>query len=397
MTSAVAWLSTRRTALEVTAWLLVVAAIAAEAIDTVRRSTGVDVAPVWLAIRAFLRGGSPYASYGAQSPFPYPPSSLVLLAPVGGLGFTGARVALWIAGLAAIVGGGLCLYALTKRPWRAPLLPLWILFLVVAQPTYISLFQGNINPVVFAAEGAFLLAAGRGRWLLAGPALGVALAIKPVMVALLLVLVLYRKWPALALALAVPAGLSAAAWVANPASADFLSVTIPALTSGEQVPGVVNASLRGAAAILGVPGALTAVAWLAVLAASAWLLARCWTRSSEPVTRLCRLSGVLVLATLLLSSFSEDMHAIFLLPLVVAALVVGGRMPVLAWVGLTLAISPTFFAFTRIGRSLNLGVSLATLTVTLGELLVLGGLTAMFLQSRAKPATLDGITAQRLD
>src|SRR5438270_13833592 len=81
-------------------------------------------------------------------------------------------------------------------------------------------------------EAVALAAAASGRWRLAGLVLGLSLAVKPVLLPLLLLPVLWRRWEALpvaALALAVPTALAA---LVVPSSSAFLTMLAPTLGQG---------------------------------------------------------------------------------------------------------------------------------------------------------------------
>jgi hypothetical protein len=99
--------------------------------------------------------------------------------------------------------------------------------------------------------------------------------------------------------------------------------------------------------------------------------------------RVMEAGGLAMTAFLLVSSYAEAYHAIFLLPLL-STLPHPDRLfrgPV-AWAGALLAFSPVFFLLTRAGAALGYGPGLATAAVSLGEILVLAAVSTAGYRAR---------------
>ena len=242
----------------------------------------------------------------ASVPFPYPPTFLLLLLPLGLLPYL-PSLALWLTA----TGGGY----------------LWLIRRLAPHPRIIWLalaFPGTFQNLGFGQNGwlsALLLGGGLlllDRWPLAAGALFGLLTYKPHLTALIPVaLVAARRWRAL-LAL----GLTAAGWalasllILGPeAWSGFLKnvpVAVKLLETGKfaliyKMPTVFSAALLAGAGLTAAR-VLQAVVMLAAAAAVAWA----WRRGAAPAIR----NAVLILGTLLFipHSFIYDL-AILALPL----------------------------------------------------------------------------------
>jgi arabinofuranan 3-O-arabinosyltransferase len=166
----------------------------------------------------------------------------------------------------------------------------------------------------------FLLAATRGRWTTGGIWLGLTLALKPLLAPLLIVLILYRRWKALATAVAVPLLLSGVVLLAVPATRHFFDRTLPLLLRGQnQEIQDVSVALASVAERFSIPDPVTAAMQVAVLALTGVLVWRRWRShdSAEP-RRLVELSSIALVGTFVASSFAFPHYGIFLLPFAVS-------------------------------------------------------------------------------
>jgi arabinofuranan 3-O-arabinosyltransferase len=297
-------------------WSLAILGLAAR-LAMASQTTGGDFAPVWEAVRSFLHNQPPY-----QIPlFVYPPSSLLLFAPLGLAGFSSSLLIFLVVDLAAIVlAAGCCLLLFGARltsPWGAATLVSLCLFAPVTQ----TLNQGSVNGLVLAAEAGALLAASRRRWLLAGALLGLSFAIKPVLLPLLLIPLLYRRWAAAVISLAVPAVLSAVALSLATDGGLYASQVIPSLLRGPAATGQSeNVALAGAVLELGLPAQLglwLRLGLLSLAAAIAWVR---WRSGGDETLRLVEMAGLILITTFLAHSFAWMYYAIYLLPLFVSVL-----------------------------------------------------------------------------
>jgi arabinofuranan 3-O-arabinosyltransferase len=179
----------------------------------------------------------------------------------------------------------------------------------------------NVDVLILAGEAAFLVAVARGRWALGGILLGLAVSIKPAVLPLVLVPLLYRQWLAAGLILGVPVVLSAVALSLGVNGGEYVTWTVPYLLHGDTQTSdvqIYNISLPGAVANLGLPHVFATIAQFATVVVVGVLI---WMRrriDGVGDLTLTELSGLLVLATLLAFSFSFDRYALWLLPLFVS-------------------------------------------------------------------------------
>jgi arabinofuranan 3-O-arabinosyltransferase len=347
---------------------------------------GGDFRAVWTAVDAFLRGQAPYAASGVASPpadaFLYPPSSLLLLAPFGMLRFSRALPFYVLVDAAAILLAGMLCLRLFRLPWasyRAALIPAVIaLFAPVTQ----ELYAANVNGLVLLGESAALLAAARERWRLAGCLLGLTFAIKPVLLPLLLLPVLERRWTSAALAGGIPVLLSVIAFPLMVEPWQFVRDVMPDLLLGGSA--LQNVSLRGSGTLLGLPVGVVTGVRLIVLAVSIVILWRLWRRSGDATCRLVNLASVVIAATFLCASIVRGYYGVYLLPLLVSAMQGGPFFGGLGVVAFYCLGGPDVKLWLLAGAR---GVVWWQVRVTLGLLLVLLGLgrTAFAAAGPAQP------------
>ena len=297
---------------------------------------GYDIVPAWKSAHALIEGGVVYTGSGVGD-FLYPPSALLLFLPLAAVGLGVAKGIVLILDLASIlVAAAICLRLFGLR-WQGAAGAVTLLGLSLSWPFFSTLHTENVNGFVLLGEAGFLLAATRGRWIVAGAVLGLSLALKPVLALLLLVLALYRRWHAFALAIAIPSVLSAAVLLAAPPSRTFFDKTLPLLLHGQndQVQEV-SVSLRSVAHRLAVPDPLSIAIQVAVLAFAAGLFWRRRRSSSDEPRRLVELSAIAVIAAFLLSSFAFRHYGLYLLPLAISVADPSSRLRHwIAWLAFT--------------------------------------------------------------
>src|SRR5258708_22529277 len=173
-----------------------------------------DLYPSWLGARAFINGMPAYADTGTPSRFIYPPSALLVFAPLGFLDFPSARQVFLVVNAASIVAASLCCLRLFDISWRSSLAALLLIALSLCTGVLVTLIQGNVNGIILLGEVVAMLAASRGRWRLFGLVLGLTLSLKPALVPLLILPILWRRWDAIVIAAAV-VGVPPAAVIAG--------------------------------------------------------------------------------------------------------------------------------------------------------------------------------------
>lgn len=293
----------------------------------------------------YLSGNDPYDVFM----FVNPPATALLLAPFGAVGFKLAHVAfLGVSAVAIVAAGALSLKAAGLRwPGAAGA----VLLIVLGLPSAVrsTLGLGNVNSIVMLCEAGALAAMLSGRWRLGGVALGISFALKPILVPLLMVPALARRWGSIAIAGAIPVGLSVLAVAINPDAVGFVTEKLEFLWKGNAAElKAGNVSILGTFDNVGLPSALGEVTRFAVLGAAIWFAAVRWRRGdgdaeadADRRLRVLESTGFVMLATLLCFSFSWLYYGVYLVPLIVTIAHPGSllRHP-LALLGLTLMLAP---------------------------------------------------------
>lgn len=240
-------------------------------------------AHAWLVVRAFTGGdigsgglgndfalflriaGSAHPYAGASASFarsgadalrapafsPYPPLMGLLLRPFVALSFA-AALAIWL-----LFGAG-CLAAAwwwTCAAWRlAARRRLIALFALAAAPsTWWAFQQGQLNVVLLGLMAGALFAVARGRWSVAGAAVGAAAAVKGYPALLVLPLVTTRQWRGVLWFAAAALSLTVLGALAVPDGWRYFTDVLP--HQGSASPSFDNYGLPGVAARLLSPNA----------------------------------------------------------------------------------------------------------------------------------------------
>lgn len=271
----------------------------------------------------FVEGTSVYA----ELTFLLTPSGLLTVAPFGLLDAdTGFLVWNTLSLVAAVVGLG-CALRLLDIPLRGPVAAGALLAFALSDSLTTTLLYGNLNNTVLLALGAgFLLAEQRDRPVLAGVLLGLALAVKPVLVLLLVIPLLRRGWATLGWSLAIPAVLNLVGFLLTPRREEFLTITVPNLIDARPDR---NISVWAVGTFLGVPEVVLSVLRVTILVIT---LAVVWRLRHLPdrAVRLGVTSGVLLLATFLGASLSQTYYSLLLIPMLLT--VVRVQSPMHSWV-----------------------------------------------------------------
>jgi arabinofuranan 3-O-arabinosyltransferase len=302
----------------VAAWTVGILCLGTSLVPIVNGSQGYDTAPLTTAVHALFNGGHIYTGKGAGD-FLYPPSALLLLLPLGAFGIAWAGRLFFLVDLATILAAtGLLLHLFGLR-WRGLAGAIAVFGLGLALPVNFTLDAGNVNGPILLGLAGFLLAAARKRWIVAGVCLGLTLALKPILVPVLLVVVLYRRWETLATAVAIPVVLSAPLLLAVASTRAFFHTTIPLLVHGQNAQ-IQDASvaLRSAAARLAIPNTVSRSAEIAVLLITFALLWYRWRGSTLEPRRLVELTTIALVGGFLLSTFAFSHYGIFLLPFAIS-------------------------------------------------------------------------------
>jgi arabinofuranan 3-O-arabinosyltransferase len=299
-------------------WTLGVLSLGTGLVPIINGGQGYDTAPLWHAVRALLDGGEVYTAKGAGDLL-YPPSALLMLLPLGGFSLAWAGRLFFVVDLVTILVATAVLLHLFGLRWRGLAGGIALFGISLAWPVLFTLDAGNVNGPILLGFALFLLAVERGHWTAAGIFLGLTLALKPILAPLLIVVLLYRRWKALLVALAIPGLLSALVLLAAPQARGFFSKTLPLLFHGQnQEIQDVSVSLKSMAERISIPDPVTAGLQVIILALTLVLLWRRWHRDEAEPRRLVELSSIALVGTFLASSFAFPHYGIFLLPLAVS-------------------------------------------------------------------------------
>ena len=282
---------------------------------------GWDLLTTWRAEKVFAHGGAPYS----VKAFLYPPSCLLLLRPLGSL----TRHQLTVGGLVATlviawVSVMLSAHLVGKRWWGiTAALTIWLLHFTEAMRGELSL--ENVTVLGFLALAACYVLALRGHWVAAGFAIGLSLAIKPLLLVVLLVFVLARKWKALAAAIVVPAVLNLVAFaiVADPGQ---VWSKLPSLLNRSGYGINFNSAWVDVARTLGLPvgvSILLRVATVALVILGALLT---WSRLKDPRLQLISTTSLLLIGSFLAGTLSEYHFMLTLVPLAMTVVLRGSPM-----------------------------------------------------------------------
>ena len=277
-----------------------------------------DYGPVYRAVSNFRRGWDIYNEHldYVDPHYLYPPGGTLLMAPFGYLPADASRWWFESINCAAIIIAAYFLIRLFGYTFSSVAYPAVLVAMFCTESVVNTLVFGNINGCVLLLEVLFF------RWILdgkvshqwwAGVVIGLSLVVKPVLAPLLLLPLLNRQWRAVVTAIAVPVVFNLAAWplVADPMN--FITRTLPYIFS---IRDYFNSSIQGNGVYYGLPMWLILLlrivfALLAVVAI--WLLYR-YYRTRDPLFWFTTSSGVLLIASWLVSSLGQGYYSMMLFP-----------------------------------------------------------------------------------
>lgn len=274
-----------------------------------------DFAPVYAAAVEFWNRRPVYtAEFSSVDPhYLYPPSGTMLIAPIAVLPPELSRWAFILANTVAIVAALFLLLRMFDIDVRSVWTPLVLFAAFASESVTNTLVFTNINGLVLLGEIAFLFLMLRRRDYLSGAAIGLTLAVKPILAPLLLLPLVRGQWKTVVTAIGIPVVLTAMAW---PLSADptaFVTHTAPYLMEARDY---FNSSIVGNGTYYGLPDSmiLGLRGFFAILVlGSVWLLWR-FHRDDE-LFFVATTSGVLLTGSFLLGSLGQMYYSMMLLPL----------------------------------------------------------------------------------
>ncbi|KXT55619.1 membrane protein, partial [Gordonia sp. QH-12] len=286
-----------------------------------------DFTPVYNAAFNFLNRLPVYnENYSTVDPhYLYPPSGTMLMAPLAVLNPEYSR---WLFIAASVVVLILCAYLLTRMfgySYDSWVFPALLLFFFSTETVAHTLIFTNFNGFVLLGMLAFMMLMMRRHDLWAGVAIGLTLAVKPVLAPLLLLVLLNRQWKILVTAIGVPLVLNVLAWPLSKDPMDFVHRTVPYLGESRDY---YNSSITGNAAYFGVDSWLAwllRIAFVVMAVFSLWFLYRYYRRSDE-LLWLATSSGVLLGTTFLVGSLGQGYYSMLLFPLLMTVFQTGSTM-----------------------------------------------------------------------
>ena len=285
------------------------------------KGLGWDLLTTWRAERLFAHGGAPYAIKA----FLYPPSCLLLFRPLASL----SEHDLKVVGLAATVVVAFTAVMVSasaiRLRWWGLTSAATIFLLSFTQAMTGELGLENVTVLCFLALAVFYYFSIRGRWVLGGVAIGLSLAIKPLLLPVLLVFLLARQWRGLAAAVAVPAALNllALGLVAHPSQ---VFSKLPSLLDRTGTGVALNSAWVDVTRTLALPVGVSVtlrVATVVVVIIGTWWA---WQVLDDAVLRIVTASSLLLIGAYLAGTLSEYHFMLTLVPLVMT--VVLARSPV---------------------------------------------------------------------
>jgi arabinofuranan 3-O-arabinosyltransferase len=277
-----------------------------------------DFGPVYRAVVNFKMGWDIYNEHFdyVDPHYLYPPGGTLLLAPFGYLPVDASRYWFIFFNSVAILLAAYFLLRLFKFSLASVAAPALLLAMFCTESVTNTLVFTNINGCILLCEVLFF------RWLLdgkvnhqwwAGVAVGLTLVIKPSLAPLLLLPLLNRQWRALVTAVLVPLAFNVAAWplVSDPMS--FVRNTVPYIFSTRDY---FNSSILGNGIYYGLPEwliLLLRIVFGLLAVGSLWLLYR-YYRERDPLFWMLTSSGVLLIATFLVTALGQGYYSMMLFP-----------------------------------------------------------------------------------
>jgi arabinofuranan 3-O-arabinosyltransferase len=277
---------------------------------------GVDFATVRIAARGLVHHRTNWGQ------FDYLPGCLILVLPLAVIPLRLARMIIYAIQFAGL---GYAFWAITRITGRSlgsrGVAGVALVLAVAGQVGVVSNYE-NFTLLLVPLAAAFFLAIDRGHSTAAAVALGISLTIKPLLLPLLIVFVLHRRWRCVAVSILIPAVLTGVALllIARTGSPSHLLHQVFA-TFGSDTTFPVNMSLTGVGRILSVPVWLVDLLRVVTGLACVGVCRRMWLRASgSPGQRAIWLTAPLLVGMIVCFSFAWAYYAVLFLPLVLVAL-----------------------------------------------------------------------------
>ncbi|MGO8875838.1 MAG: glycosyltransferase family 87 protein [Acidimicrobiales bacterium] len=311
-------------------------------IDRTENTLGWDLQASWRAEVVFVHGGQPYSQAATDGRlFLYPPSALLVDRPLAWLSLHQLKVFGLVATALLVWLTVMISSALLRRRWWGLTSAAVVLGLGFAPAMVDELKLGNVSVVCALALAVFYVLAVKGHWVPAGVAIGLTLAVKPLLLPILLVFLLARKWRALAITVAVPALLNAVAFaVVKDPSAVFSKLPSLLNRSGSGV--FFNSAWVDVMRAPAFPDFVTLLVRLLTAALALVVAWWAWNEIDDAAVRIVTTSSILLIGTYLAGTLSESHFMLTLVPLAMTVVIAGAPMRwASAWVGVLLFMGLT--------------------------------------------------------
>jgi arabinofuranan 3-O-arabinosyltransferase len=304
---------------------------------------GADILTFRHAAQQFLQHSSPYPVGPQVNPFIFPPSALLFFLPLAFLSASVVVGAYLVIQSAAILFAGAFSLRIFGVPWRSAAGAAVVFGSALYVGMETNLAFSNVNGILVLAEASFLYLACRDRWDWAGVALGCSLALKPSLVLLLLVPLLWRHWRSFGISVGIPIGLSLVVLPFLPRTDVLFTQVLPYMLHGEAAAWpMFNASIVGTAPLLHIGDPMTLAVRIAVAVVAIFAIAQRRRADIDRRLQIVEVAGILVLLTLLDNSFSWPTYGWLLLPLLVSVVSTESLLRTApAWVAIYFFASPT--------------------------------------------------------
>ena len=275
-----------------------------------------DFGTVYAATRRFLAGEPVYSEnlLTVQPHYLYAPSGTFLLSPFGMIdSYTYARWLFILLNTAAILAALWLLMRMFKLDVMSFATPAIVLAAFSTEAVTNTLVFTNINGVIFLCQAAFLYFLHTRRLWWAGVAMGLSLAIKPMLAPLLVLPLIRKQWQPFVATILIPGAAMAAGWAMTVDARAYIDVTLPYMGD---VRDYYNSSIAGFGEYYAIPEPLILVARILVVAATllaVWLLLD--YRHNHEVLWLCTTSGVVLAGVFLVSSLGQMYYSMMLIPI----------------------------------------------------------------------------------
>ena len=295
-------------------WSLFAVLATLGAVEYYRRGLfSLDFDVVWAAAHALLHHRTHWKE------FVYPPGCLVFALPLAVLPLRVARLVIYAAQFAGLAFTFWAVTRITRQSLGSRGVAAVACLLAVGGQMAYAVNYENVTILLVALAAGFFLAVDRGRWTAAAVLLGISLTVKPLLVPLVVVLLLARRWRETALVVGIPLVLSAAVLLYSGAASEFVHELTGSFGWNATAP--VNVSITAAGRFLSLPEWLVTFVRGGTLVAGLGICHRFWRRPvASPGEQAVWLTAPLTVVLILCFTFAWAYYAMLLIPLVLVTL-----------------------------------------------------------------------------